>query len=278
MTTINVIGAGMAGSLVTHLLRHRGWQVRVFDDNDTFSGSRASSNLFIASWLKKFQSSSVGLGIGVLEDLFAGKIDHPFETGIGEALQVRHIAQRHLLVEPDSVGKVFKVRTGELMLMDGDTHEGPIVLCCGHRANELWADAHPGLDVLVGHCAFYSGQLPPGKASITMPLPYRHEKLYQFDEHRIYFADSMRLTRKSWEKDKVSRMNSLCDKGYSRGIRGGTLAEYRVGFRPVVPGHDFGQLRELAPVVWSLNGGGKNGLVAYAALAARLADSLGTPK
>lgn len=288
MTTYNVIGAGLAGSLVTRLLRKHGFQVRLYDDADPFSGSRASSNLYCAHWLSKFGSES-RRGIDVLEHLFPDQIDQPFSRGIADAAKIRHIAQRYLLVEPDVAGRVELGRTmgtpydsWEYVTTHGGgrNYEGPIVLCCGHRANQLFPGAHPDLSILVGHCLKVKGVLPPSTSSITLPLPYRHAKLYQFDPETIYFADSTRLALKSFEKRKVDLERELRDKcrdaldavdlGNDIGMED---VEYLVGYRPCTKS-SFGELRRLAPQVWSINGGGKQGMVAYAKLAADLLEEL----
>lgn len=276
---INVIGSGIAGSLVTRLLRKNGHEVLVFDDEDKFSGSRASSNLYVGSWLRKFTSEQAYKGIKTLESLFpSNQINKPFSRGIADAIKVKHIAQKHLLVEPDVKERVIGVSLNspsELITASGRVFEGKTVLCTGWRAFELLEGFKPS--VLVGHCLLINGKLEPGMARLTMPLPYRHEKLYQFDENTIYFADSTRLTLKAWESRKDELRNELLNKFWTKNLPNWetySLKEYRVGFRPIVEGYDFGQLRRVADSVWLVNGGGKNGLVAYAYQASRLLEEI----
>lgn len=270
--TINVVGAGLAGSLVARVLRARGRDVRVIDDVDVRSASRASSNLYIASWLKKFSSSAASNGIRVVEELFAGKIDQPFSRGIADAMKVRHIAQQHILVEPDVVSTVLRTDCLPGVMTTDRFYEGPTVLCCGYRGAELV----PGLeiDVKVGHCFHFKGRLPEGRSSLTLASPYVHAKLYQLDEDTIYFADSVAVTRSAYEK----RSRELMDRTLARAV---SLMGYEpevksilVGYRPFIAGHDFGYLAQVRPGVWVLNGGGKNGIVAYADAADRLAKEI----
>jgi flavin-dependent dehydrogenase len=68
--TVNIIGAGLAGSITAALLRREGFEARVIDDGDSKAGSNASSNLFIASWLKKFSSAEAANGINIIESLY----------------------------------------------------------------------------------------------------------------------------------------------------------------------------------------------------------------
>lgn len=278
---INVVGAGIAGSIVARLLRKKGHQVRVIDDGDRFSGSGASSNLYIASWLKKF-SVDATKGIDVIESLFpASAIDQPFSKGIGDAMKVRHIAQRHLLVKPDVVSQVALMQRpmGPPVLLDGTGTEvqGPVVFCLGYRAEDVLGPKFK-TDVLVGHCLLLKGRLEPGQSSLTMPLPYRHQKIYQFDDETIYFADSTRLKLTSfWGKDSGEKRKQELIKKATAALGEREIKEHRVGYRPITPGHDFGVLQPVADGMWSINGGGKNGLVAYAKLAAELSELIGAP-
>ena len=270
--TINVIGAGLAGSIVTRLLRKHGFTVRVFDDKDPLAGSRASSNLYIASWLKKFGSAEAARGIEVLESIIpAEHIDQPFSRGIADALKVKHVAQKHVLVEPDHVGVARKCELSAGVETHDHFYPGRTIMCVGARDLNV--------EILVGHCLLIPGRLPAGHSSLTMPLPYRHHKLYQFDENTIYFANSTALKRESFEKRRVSLQNDLVAQAAAAlkitpGELQNRLLEYRIGYRPIIPDKPFGQLAELAPGVYSVNGGGKNGMVAYANLAAELLEKL----
>src|SRR5690606_6834842 len=147
--------------------------------------------------------------------LFRDKIDRPFEKGLASAMQVNHIAQRHLLVEPDHVGIVTKVSEYDMqgrspsnggVWMSGGSgafYPGPTVICTGYRAAELV----PGLkvDVKVGHAIHFKGRLGEGelqhvKSTLSLASPYVHQKLYQLDEDTIYFADSVAVSREQYEK------------------------------------------------------------------------------
>jgi glycine/D-amino acid oxidase-like deaminating enzyme len=286
VNTINVVGAGIAGSLVARVLRARGHTVRVIDDCDVNSASRASSNLYIGSWLKKFGSPAASNGIRVVEELFAGKIDQPFSRGIADAARVRHIAQRHLLVDPDVVGTATSVHQVDdpfppnygggvkVSVLGGRFFPGRTVICTGYRGAELV----PGLkvDVKVGHGIHFRGRLPEGKSSLTLASPYTHAKLYQLDEDTIYFADSVAVTRGTYDK----RRKELMDRTMARAVKligfEPEVKSILVGYRPFVSGHDFGYLAQVKPGVWVLNGGGKNGIVAYADAADRLAKEIGS--
>lgn len=275
---INVIGSGIAGSLVTRLLRRAGHEVLVFDDNDQYSGSRASSNLYHSSWIRKFSSNQAYKGIQTLETLFPPEqINKPFSGGIADAIKVKHISQKYLLVEPDVTDKVVQLKQGpvpELVTASQSVFKGPAIVCTGARAGELIEGLNP--EILVGHCLLLKGRLDLGAASLKMHSPYRHAKCYQFDEDTIYYANSLRLKPTSFAKREREVYEEL-ENGARKLLPDMQLypiKEYRIGYRPIIKGYEFGQLQRCSDMIWSINGGGKQGIVAYAFLAQRLLEEI----
>lgn len=273
MKTVNIVGAGLAGSILAANLRSEGIPVRIFDDKDSKAASLASSNLFITSWLKKFTSAQAGNGIKTLERLYPTAINKPFESGIGDAMKVRHIAQRDILVQPDVIGTIVAVDEDMCWCKFEGQHtavgfEGLTVLCLGYRQQDELAPL-PDLWVKVGHCIFVEGDLPPGKSRLAIVSPYTHEKLYQFAPGVIYYADSVAVKRDVYGK----RGQELFERTHARmckHLSNPKILSYKVGYRPFVPGHDFGYVAEVKKNVWAINGGGKNGMVAYADAATRV--------
>lgn len=269
MERINVIGAGLAGSIVTHVLRDRGYECRVFDDEDKFSASEASSNLFIRHWLKRFMDRGAGNGVDIIERLFDEVIDEPFAKGLGYAMKVRHIGQRYIIVKPDIVGTVDEITPFHVKIRGCSTEfEGPTVVCAGWRAKELVEN--PGVTVKVGQCSFFRGNLDQGEAQISMISPYRHQKLYQFAPGVIYYSDSVALQLDQYTKRRDEVVKTSIERA-RRLVGDRPMIEMRVGYRPITKGHDFGRLIRHNERLWSVNGGGKNGIAAYAYLADRLA-------
>jgi hypothetical protein len=239
------------------------------------SASLASSNLFISSWLKKFASPAVSNGIRVVEELFEGKIDQPFERGIADAMKVRHIAQKYLLQKPDIRLPVSRLHhNGQVgVVVEESLLPGPTVLCTGYRAASLVPSLK--IDVKVGHCYLFRGRLPAGASTLNLASPYTHQKLYQYDEDLIYFADSVAVSLETYQR----RAEELKERTLNRAQR--LLPEgehpiviHRVGYRPFIKGFDFGFLKQVMRDVWVVNSGGKNGIIAYAHLADQLAREL----
>lgn len=271
---INVVGSGLAGSLVTRLLRRAGAQVRVIDDRDKFSASEASSNLFIDHWLKKFNSEKAQNGVRVLREFFSGDIDQPFAQGLGYAMKVNHIPQRSVLVKPDILGNALSVDRDGVVYLDEELKKvyflpGKTVVCAGYRTPALIPDVK--MDIKVGHAFFFEGNLPEGKSRVALISPFKHEKLYQFNKDVIYYADSVAVKlstyKKRGEELKQRTYDRVCTNHFS-GLP--TVLDFKVGYRPITPGYDFGRLDNPVRNVWSITGGGKNGLVAYADLADKL--------
>lgn len=286
MKTINIVGAGLAGSLLAHIL-YRSWGIaaNIIDDGDPYSASRASSNLFIDNWLRKFAQEQVSTGILTLENLFKDQIDYPFHTGIASAIKVRHIGQRHILLKPHVFGKVAELNSEGCVVVDAKgqrlCYPGLVALCCGHRFRELLAGvetANIPLHVKVGHAFFIKGRLPVGQRQATLSLisPFAHQKLYQYDEETIYYADSVAVSLDSYQKRRMELQQRTLDR-LSR-LLGSPLRPQKVlvGYRPFLEGYDFGYGGEVLPGVWALNSGGKNGLVAYAAKATIMAEQIAT--
>lgn len=271
--TVNIVGAGLAGSIVSHVLRDRGYQVLVFDDQDKFSASKASSNLFIRHWLKRFMDRGAGRGVDIIERLFGGVIDEPFAQGLGYAMKVRHIGQRHIIVKPDVVGTVDEITPFYVKIAGCSTeYEGPTVACTGHRAGELVEDA--GVTIKVGQCTFWRGNIEPGQSTISMLSPYRHQKFYQFAPGVIYYSDSVALGLEAYTKRRDEVIKTSLERA-RKFVGDRPLIEMKVGYRPITKGHDFGRLtRSGTTGAWSVNGGGKNGIAAYAHLADQLADQM----
>jgi len=275
MKTINIVGAGLAGGLMACVAKERGHQVRVFDDKDKFSATRASSNLFIRHWLKRFMTKGASEGCDILERLFGGTIDEPFSKALGYAAKVRHIGQRYVCPETmvSVAGKVDCVMDDYLTIEGCSTQfEGPTVVCTGYRAQELVGD-QVLVDVKVGQCTFWQGNLDQDASQISMISPHRHQKLYQWAPGVIYYSDSVALKLAAYTKrrDEVVA-TSLARARKLVGDR--TLLEMRVGYRPITPGHDFGRHDRIGEGVWSINGGGKNGLACYAVMAEKVAQEI----
>ena len=262
---INVVGSGLAGSIAARVLRSRGHEVRVIDGFDKHSASRASSNLFIDHWLKKFKDKGATKGVQVLNELYGDWIEQPFANGLSYAMKVKHIPQRHILERTDIMDTVESVREDGVWCSYYGHQPGRTIVCTGWRGREL-LPLTPEIHIKVGHAFLFEGQLREEQPRLAIVSPYKHEKLYQYDENRIYYADSVAVKPEQYEK----RKEELRERTWKRSqvlIGKRPILEFRVGYRPIMPEYDFGQMTRHGKNIWSINGGGKNGMVAYAAMA-----------
>lgn len=257
---INIVGAGLAGSIVARVLREEGHTVRVYDDFDPFSASRASSNLYCAGWLKKWAGDETARGIEVLDRLFADSVQLPFG---GSALNVKLVQTQHVLLQPDVNMRVERL---EDLPRDADT----TVVCTGHRARDLLPEM-PEVWSKVGHCLLFKGQWD-GPAHLSFVSPFTHQKVFQYDAEHIYYADSVAVLRDKYFQRQGELLRRTKVRASKFGLRNET--EYRVGFRPFIDGYPHGYVAHVRPSVYAVNSGGKNGMVAYAWAAVRLAETL----
>jgi len=277
---INVIGAGLAGSIVSTHLRREGFKVRVIDDADKKAGSPPSDNLFTPSWVTRFDRGKVDTGFRLLQELYGPKIVHPFASGIKDAPKVKQIPVQAVLVKPDVVGKVEQL-TGEgvRVLLSGKgtmkTFDGPTIICAGYRAPELAPIGLYGhgsslkVWARIGHCYLFEGRLAPGQSRLGMWAPYRHEKLYQYDEDTVYYADTVALLIDEYEK-RAQEVQALTLRHARQHVGDMRVKKMMIGYRPIVEHHEFGYCGEDHPNIWHVNGGGKNGLVVYGWCAAQV--------
>jgi len=258
MDTVNIIGAGLAGSITALVLGSHGIPTRVFDDGDAMAGSRASSNLFCASWLKKWGRHP---GIAILEQLFpSARVEFP-------GLDVRLVRAADCLVEPDVPERVHQV-TQEGVCANGGFYSGPTVICAGYRGEEF--GLHPEIKVKTGHCLLFEGQIETPRLNLVSP--FTHQKAFQYDDQHIYYADSVAVVDKNYwprHKELVTRTKERCQR--FTGLSG--PCEVRVGRRPFIDGHPYGYVRRHGNI-FIVNGGGKNGMVAYASAACKVREML----
>lgn len=275
---INIVGNGLAGSITARFLEDAGYEVRIIADDDPFAASTASSNLYIEHWVKKFTGSSEGLKL--IQEKWGDRSNNPFATGLGYAAKVKHVNWEDILRAPDIEAQVTSVQydNGRLWAkFEGKPNKiylggEATILCLGYRNAELVP--HHEVDVKAGHCLLFDGVLPEGEASISMVSPYRHQKWYQLNEDTIYYADStaLKLSRYTREREELIEVSKQRAEKLNRGRF--KLIDVRTGYRPIMPGHDFGALIPLGDRTWMMNGGGKNGMVAYAACAQKLVKEL----
>lgn len=259
-----VVGAGLAGSMVARRAQVAGWQPVVFDSGESFSASRASTNLTRPGWVSKYPTGAAGLAAlrahWPLEEI-------PFNNGATPAL---HLPPEKVLWPSPIREKVLAVRDGELETDIGGTYRGQAVVV----AAGVWSkDLVPSLyymKVLVGHTLIFPG--PWANPLLYDWAPYRQVKIFQ-DRllSRTLFSDSLAIVGKNYRLDK--HLPPTLRRAQEAGLPVDLDYEVRVGYRPVVAGFEVYCRRESSGL-WVLTGGGKMGMTLYAAAAERIVKEL----
>lgn len=270
--TINIIGAGIAGSIMAKMLLVEGFQIRIFDDHDDKAGSRASSNIYIAHWINKFTEKGK-LGLEQTEFLFGHIADNPFSDGLSYAANVKHVSNQELLEPPTFDKEVLEVKEEGVVDSNFDLHKGPTVICTGYRGAQLAPEFK--VDILVGHAFYLRGVLPKELARLTLASPYVHQKCYQLRPNVIYFADSVALKPEAFEARKKEVYDRSIERMKKAGIGDFPISSYRIGYRPIMKDHTFCCAERIpGKKAWFLNGGGRHGLVAYAYGAKKILEEI----
>jgi hypothetical protein len=247
MGTVAVIGAGLAGQIVARTLASHGRQPIVYDPGCTYSGTAASSNLFANSWVKKWAKDGRA-GIEHLHNLFPNTVGMPFM-----GVDVRRVSMEPIGVVPRRVEDV--VDAGNAVVLDDNSFHDYAVLCVGWRSSLVDS-------VKVGHALRFVGECH--KPIIETYAPFKQVKIFQESEGVVYFGDSTAVNRENYNK----RQDELLERSMKLAAKYGLTGEpeITVGYRPVVNAHPYGVMKKDGRV-FHINGGGKNGLVAYAARA-----------
>lgn len=266
MPTINIVGAGLAGSISARLLERKGFKIRLFDNLETYGASRNSENLFSMGWKNKLGEEMTRGGISILKREYNMQ-SMAFKTKV-RFDNVFHIHPRDILMPPEIKEKVIAV--SELGVKTQNMEfDGPVILAAGAWCNELLKGA-PMVDSLTGHALLFKGTWE-GPPIMEIHAPYRHLKIFQWAPNKIWFGDSTCILDKNYKAKQpiyLERTLSLAKKyGFS------DSPEFVFGKRPWVKGQR-GHLSKVSENVWLLTGGWKCGLVIYAYLANKLAEEI----
>lgn len=241
---VNIIGAGLAGSILKRVLDENRIKNHIYDCEKPWRASVISENLFSPSWSKTLGEKLVGNGIKTLESVVdISSINFKTLAGHNEVL---HVHPKNILVP--YVKKEVDI---------GCFGSGITIDCRGY-----WATVKEEMLGLTGQGVFISGKLD-GEPIMNFVAPYTHQKLFQWDKNRIWYGDSTCI-----QYDKyVPRMDYYTDRCLSRAAR---LSRYAAtllmrpvyGIRPQVKGHK-GYLRLNRKLIIN-TGGWKCGLIIYA--------------
>jgi len=260
-----VVGAGLFGSIAATLARKRGASVTVIDSGEAYAASQASGCVLKPSWLSSLSKEEIATGYGVLNSLYSVQ-DLVFRANLGVTVKAQHVNPRKIIVKPDRVGKVVKVRDGVVTLLNGEVLRGKVLIAAG-----IWSqgiiDMPPIKGLFGASLRFPRQQLPEPR--LVVYAPYRQAVALNIDKD-VWMGDGTALIEKSWSLDRidltVARANDLF------GLTG--AFKYNVGARPYVEGHKGGFYARRGNHTWISTGGAKNGTMLAALFAHRFVKEL----
>lgn len=266
MLDVIIVGGGLFGSIAAAALRDAGMDVALIDDGRPRSGSRAAGCLMKPSWLTRMGRDNVDASFRLLDRLYGLRTI---------SLKAGPLSVNAEWINPDSVlasdrlkSVVTKVEPGVVHLHSGASIRASKAVVV---ASGVWTrDLIRGVSV-VGK-AGVSLRLPfmvaPIDNRISVWAPYKQLVRFAVPDENFYWAgDGTAILSKNWNQDReracVDRIQAFAGSG-----------KVQVGIRPFADTPDPAALEEVAPGLWSLTGGGKNGTAAAGWAAAKLLERL----
>lgn len=262
-----IIGNGLFGSIAATLARSRGHHVTVISNLEPLAASKASGCVLASSWLSSLSPQQVDMGMSVLRELYAVH-DVTFEGNLGGRFKAQRVDPDTVLLKPDIVSDVEKVRDGAVTIKDGTVLKGQVLVAAG-----VWSESlveMPKIRGLYGASVRYQAHLPTPR--IHVYAPYRQSVGFQLNRKEVWFGDGTALIRKTWESERDVRIAATLKRGDD--MLGFPPPKHRVnvGIRPYVEGHKAGYFEHPYPHTWVSSGGAKSGTILAAAQAARFIE------
>ncbi len=255
---INIIGAGMAGSILAKLLRKDGIEFNIFDNECPGRASIISENLIGKTWYEKEltkESLEILRSIVPVREIKSGKFE-AYHVYTKDLLEQEYIKAEAMPMQGNLTIAYKSNQTAEF--------QGINVICAG-----IWTPTIADVKVTesVGHGLLFGGQ---HEESISLWAPFRYQKLIQRNPNEIWFSDSMSVSRKTYQKNPDRFINALLNK--SRKFPNLLHGTYCVGYRPVTDGH----VNLKVPNGYVITGGNKAGLLHYPIQCKQLIETLKT--
>ncbi len=257
---VTIIGAGLAGSILSRLLYQNKIKHQLFDCEKPWRASVISENLFSLTWKDTLGDKVLSNGLKTLERIVDIKTIH-FKTKAGYN-DVLHVHPSEILMgyekrEVDHTGEYYNGK------------KDFVIDCRG-----FWAGAK--VSGITGQGLFIGGTLVKADIEPTMNFvsPYVHQKLFQWDKKRMWYGDSTCIEHTKYLRCTEEYVNR-CVARAERLIGFANFLDFEVvhGIRPVVKGHKgFLQFKKNNLIVNT--GGWKCGLIIYADHAQKIVEHL----
>lgn len=261
--TLNIVGAGLAGSFVERIARKHKLKTRVFDEHNSYAASPYSENIFSFGWADRLGHEMADVSKRILKETV--EVDEVNFRNVNLIKSYR-VKPQNVLVEHIK-DTVTEVTDDGVMTKNNGFQEGATIVCAGAFCNELVPVM--GLNSLSGHGLLFDGVWEK-EPMMLMPIPHKHFKVFQFDNNSIWFGDSVAIKHENYMKKQEAYINKSL--GRAQEYFGLTNPKDIVfGMRPYVGKNannpQMGHLDRLSTRVWVMTGGWKMGLMIYPYLA-----------
>lgn len=261
--TLNIVGAGLAGSFVDRLAKSEGIKTRVFDEENQYSASRYSENIFSFGWGERLGAELAESAVKTLKKTVS--VDEVNFRNINLIKSYR-VKPQNVLVEYIK-DRVLKVNDEGVDTNNNGFQKGDTIVCAGAFCNKLVPV--PSLNSLSGHGLLFNGKWEK-EPMMLMPIPHKHFKVFQFSENKIWFGDSVAIKHANYMQKQESYINKSIKRAEDYfGLK--NPSEIVFGMRPYVGktanSPKMGHLDRISKRVWVLTGGWKMGLMIYPYLA-----------
>jgi hypothetical protein len=249
----NIVGAGLAGSMLAKDFDNKNIEYRIFDAKLPFASSIISENLFSDTWLKNV--SYIKPSLDFIHNNYA--VEKRKFVGKNVSKELYHLPIPEVLKQDYINEKVVKA-TKEGVITQNDFYKGINIICAGLLAKNLFI--LPNLDALTGHGFFIKQKQK--KDYINTYRPYTHEKLMNWHNGLVWYGDSTAIRhnnymkkQKQYIKNSINRLKALGINKYEKIV---------FGARPMnVSNPREGMLVKINSNNYIMSGGWKDGLVIY---------------
>lgn len=266
---INVVGGGLAGSMVAKELTNRGIQHRVFDSGELFAASKISENLFSPTWLKG--APYLETSMRWLTDNYQVEVRR-FQTNKSHQ-EVFHIPINRLLCQYAIPQRVTRVTDGGVYC-GSEFYAGVNVLCTGYFTKRFVRI--DSLNSLTGHGILFEPNDNNNALKETMRhyRPFTHEKIIRWYDGRVWYGDSTTILHDKYLKNQSAYLKETLARAKAIGLTGAYKVFY--GARPFINTSEkkYGLFKRLSDNNYVLTGGWKDGLVIYPYLVRKLMADL----
>ncbi len=266
---INIIGAGLCGSIVAKELQNNSIKFNIFDSNEQYASSKISENLFSLTWLK---------GTNYLEDSIKFlnknyKVQKKVFKTNKSYQDVLHIPIDNILWKDVINEKVNKI-TDKGIYSSNKFYDGINIICAGFYTKDFVNIKD--FNSLTGHGLLFEPNDNNTSIEETMRhyRPFTHEKIMKWYDGRIWYGDSTAIIHNTYIKNQKQYIQNTLNRAKTIGLKG----KYNIyfGARPFVNNQNkkLGLYKKINDNTFVLTAGWKDGLVIYPYLVNKLMKDL----